>query len=208
MLRATIWVMGGMLRRTAQTYLEMGWGGQKKRVRGRGGTEWGWSKGRDGRRWACTRGVGAGYAWWPGVVVEPRDVPPPRREVTRRARGAPPRARPPRPRAEGPAWAREPCVWRRWPREDGSTRVHTHKHTKPQTHTHTHTLTHTHTHTHTSTRIRPPACLHVTFGQLITAHSGLEVARARHRHGGGATRAFVCAHTRLRSPEGTHVPTR
>ena len=32
MLRATIWVIGGMLRRAAQAYLEMGWGRQKKRV--------------------------------------------------------------------------------------------------------------------------------------------------------------------------------
>ena len=29
MLRATIWVMGGMLRRAAQAYLEMGWGDRK-----------------------------------------------------------------------------------------------------------------------------------------------------------------------------------
>ena len=32
MLRATIWVMDGMLRRAAQAYLEMGWVGQKKLV--------------------------------------------------------------------------------------------------------------------------------------------------------------------------------
>ena len=30
MLRATIWVMGGMLRRAAQACLEMGWGDRKR----------------------------------------------------------------------------------------------------------------------------------------------------------------------------------
>ena len=30
MLRAIIWVMGGMLRRAAQAYLETGWGDRKR----------------------------------------------------------------------------------------------------------------------------------------------------------------------------------
>ena len=32
-LRATIWVMGGMLRRAAQAYLETGWGDRKRECR-------------------------------------------------------------------------------------------------------------------------------------------------------------------------------